>query len=89
MLLFSEISHGEFGIDRIDGCEFIFVIIDSIFFDGEHESLWEDIIGYGGISTFGSEGNLKGLHEGDIDQIFSFDLAHEIVDHFLVLFCHL
>lgn len=68
-----------------EGREAIFVVVDAIVLEHEHESFGEGVGRNGLIVAVGAEGDFEGLHEGDVEEVFGFDLGHEVADHLAFL----
>ncbi len=77
-------SPGDLG----QGRQLVLVVGDAVVFDGDEHALGKGICGDGGVGGVGPEREFHGLHEADVDEVFEFDLRHEVPDHLLVLALH-
>ena len=84
-MLFAEFLDGEGAVDFIERDQFVFVIGDAGLFGGDHHALGEWVVGDVWIGVMGAECQLNRFHEAHIDEVFQLDLAHEVLDHGLVL----
>ena len=66
----------------------IFVGIEALIFVGVEEALREGVGRDVFISFMGLEGHFNGFHEANIDEIFVFDLIHEVRDNVIHLSRH-
>lgn len=84
-MLLPDFLDGEGAVDLIERDEFVLVIGDTGLFGSDHHALGERVVGNGGVGVMGAECQLDRFHEAHIDEVFQLDLAHEVLDHGLVL----
>jgi hypothetical protein len=84
------VESGEFSGDGLEGREAVFVVIDAVILEDEHESLRQGIGRNCLVSAIGAQGYFEGLHEGHVEKVLRLDLGHEVPDHlaFLVIADH-
>jgi hypothetical protein len=68
------------GFDGVEAFETVLVVVNGGF-GGDHESGGEGVGRDLFVIFMGAEGNLHGLHEGDVNEVFGFDLGHEVFNH--------